>query len=157
MATTRVSPRRLRVRRVNIIDLDFARLPAASQRPDLDVPERRVRGAGWPKEVLGVEPAAQVEPSQQDQQDKNDKQEQDQQQQDQQQNQQQQDENDQQQPDQEKEGEQEPQQQNQPATPQERKERSEAERILDALKGEDRPRVDPGRRRKPPKKPEKDW
>jgi Ca-activated chloride channel family protein len=35
--------------------------------------------------------------------------------------------------------------------------REEAERILDALKGEDRPRIDSGRQRRPERKPEKDW
>lgn len=44
-----------------------------------------------------------------------------------------------------------------PRTPAERKERREAERILDALKGEDRPRIDPRHQRRPERPPEKDW
>ncbi len=44
-----------------------------------------------------------------------------------------------------------------PRTPAERKERREAERILDALKGEDRPRIDPRQQRRPERPPEKDW
>lgn len=42
-------------------------------------------------------------------------------------------------------------------SPGERREQEEARRILDALKGEDRPRVDSGRQRRPERTPEKDW
>jgi Ca-activated chloride channel family protein len=38
-----------------------------------------------------------------------------------------------------------------------RKELEEARRILDALRGEDRPRIDRARQRRPEKRPEKDW
>lgn len=48
-------------------------------------------------------------------------------------------------------------QQGQAASPEERKEKAEAERILDALRGQDRPQIDPGKQRPPDKRPEKDW
>jgi len=44
-----------------------------------------------------------------------------------------------------------------PSTPTERKDRQEAERILDALKGADKPKAEGTKQRRPDKPPEKDW
>ena len=49
------------------------------------------------------------------------------------------------------------QDQKSPASPEERTEKSEAERILDALRGLDRPHLEQGKERRPDKRPERDW